>query len=260
MKIILFFLLILVSQQGLTCSCAADTPLANITRSEFVATVKILNVTPDTQNKHYNDVDIEILDLYKGNKISSLKNYGIEESTCGIYTPKDTTWLIYAYRHIDGYLRYDLCTDSKQLDKKINFYNYPNAEIDHKKPAESNLELLEYLKKENIHLNDEYGLRTHFSNECLKDFNGIEVQTHRFALYELTIDNLLNIKIIKSLKEFDNENLQENLLSCVNKSVKVYKKHEQIQIPENTKIIVGLFYNPAVDGEESFIDQWGLGF
>ena len=260
MKIILFLLLILISQQGLACSCVGQSPLTKIARSEFVATVKILNVTSDTQNKHYNDVDIEILDLYKGNEISSLKNYGAQESACGIHTPKDTTWLIYAYRHNDGYLRYDLCTGSKQLDKKINFYDYPNAKADYKKSIESNLELLEYLKDENIHFNDEYGLRSHFSNECLKDFNGIEVKTHRFALYELTIDNHLNIKMIKLLKEFDNKNLQENLLSCVNKSVKVYKKHEQIQIPVYTKIIVGLFYNSAVDGEESFIDQWGLGF
>jgi hypothetical protein len=118
----------------------------------------------------------------------------------------------------------------------------------------SKLELLDFLKDENIHLKDELGLRPYFSKGCLKDFNGIEVETHRFSLYELTIDNELNVLMVEPIKEFDNEDLHEDLLTCVNKSVKIYQKDDQIEIPENTKITVGLFYTPGFDGDQSTFD------
>jgi hypothetical protein len=113
MKILFFLLVVFISKEGLACSCGAKSPLIEVATSEFVAKVKILNVTQDIDNSYYNDVEIEILDLYKGDEISLLKNYGGSGSMCGITTPIDTTWLIYAYRHIDGFLRYDLCTGSK---------------------------------------------------------------------------------------------------------------------------------------------------
>jgi hypothetical protein len=250
----LFLYLILLSQHVFACSCDGQSPLINIARSDFVAKVNILNVSPDINDSNFSDVEIGILDLYKGDETSLLKNYSVSESMCGIETLKDTTWLIYANRNNNGYLNYDLCTGSKQLDKKFKSYKYPNAQDKYDKYMESKLELLEYLKDEDIQFNDELGLRPYFSKECLKDFNGIEVKTHRFSLYEITIDDELNILMVEPIKEFDNEDLHEDLLTCVNKSVKIYQKDDQIEISENTKITVGLFYTPGFDGDQSTID------
>jgi hypothetical protein len=208
MKILLFLILIIISQQSLACSCMGQTPLEMLARSDSVATVNVLDVTVDPQNKHYNDVKIDIINLYKGKNISALKNYNDQESMCGVNTPLYSKWLIYAYKHTDGYLRYDLCSGPKQIDKQVDSNDYPNAQEIYRNNIKSNLELLEFLKDENIQIDDELGLLTSFSNQCLEDFNGIEIKTHRFALYELTIDSELNIKMIKTLKDFDNIKLK----------------------------------------------------
>ena len=50
---ILFLLLIIISQQGKTCSCIRHSPLDPLARSDFMATVKVLDVSADPQNKHY---------------------------------------------------------------------------------------------------------------------------------------------------------------------------------------------------------------
>lgn len=256
MKVLIFLFTLMISQQVFACTCKTASPLFKVARSDFIATVNILNVTPDIENKHMKDVEIEILDLFKGDKISILKTYStINGNSCGVYTSKGATWLIFAYKNNDDELIYDLCSGSKNLDKTSNFYNQPNAKAVYKSSLNSNIELLEYLKDEDIKLNDNFGLRTFISEECLKGYNGIDPGKRTFALYEITIDSLSNIKMINAVKEFENKALKSDLLSCLNKSVTISKDDEKMDVPKNTKIMVALFYNPARDINKSFINS-----
>ena len=259
MKILLFILLLLAFQQGSACSCIGSTPLLEIAKSEFIATVKILNVAPDNINQYFNNIDIEIIDLYKGDEISSLKVSG-SDSSCDMHTPKNSKWLIYANRYQDGPLKFGLCSLSKQIDKEFNAYYSPNSETIYNQRLEKELQLLNFLKDEKINIINEFNLFPYMTKDCLKDFNGIAIKTNRFALYELTLDSDLNVKMITSIKKFEHENaqkqLQEKLLSCVNENMIVIKNSDAIEVPDNTKLMMGLYFNSAIDGDESYISSY----
>lgn len=229
-----------------------------IPMSDFIATAKILKISPDKENSNLHDIQIEIIDLYKGQHTSNLKIYSALNSSCAFYTPENSEWLIFASKNKNGDLSFGYCSGTKQIDRKFNSERYPYAEKNYKKSIELKLQVLEYLKKSELQTSNEFGLRTSFSNGCLKEFKGYEVKTDRFALYELTVESDLSISEVKALKEFDNENLKNDLLNCVKESVKVYTRNKETDISNKTKIIIGLYYYASEKGNESFIGQFDL--
>ena len=257
-KILLTILFIAISSKLLACSCGIVPLMDRIPMSDFIATAKILKISHDKENSNLHDIQIEIINLYKGQPTSNLKIYSVLNSSCAFYTPENSEWLIFASKNKSGELSFGYCSGAKRLDKKFNSERYPHAEKNYKKSIELKLQVLEYLKKSEIQTSNEFGLRTSFSNGCLKDFKGYEVKSDRFALYELTVESDLSISEAKSLKEFDNENLKADLLNCVRESIKVYTRKKEPEISNKTKIIIGLYFYASERGNESFIGQFDL--
>ncbi len=202
------------------------------------------------------NIDIEIIDLYKGENINRLKIRHSSESSCGLNPPIESTWLIFANKNYDGDLQFSLCSQSSQIDKETKSYSELKYVNYSKKLIETKLQILKYIDNNRIHLTNEYQLNTAFTKQCLKDFNGIEVKKNKFALYKLHLDKQLTVNSIETLIEFADKRLQENLLNCVHDSVKVFSKNNQTEIPSSTNITVGLIYHPPIDGDESFIDEY----
>ncbi|WP_343797747.1 hypothetical protein [Gaetbulibacter jejuensis] len=257
-KILLTIIFITISSKLLACSCGIVPLMDRIPMSDFIATAKILKISPDKENSNLHDIQIEIIDLYKGQQTSNLKIYSALNSSCAFYTPENSEWLIFASKNKNGDLSFGYCSGAKQIDRKFNSEKYPYAEKNYKKSIELKLQVLEYLKKSELQTSNEFGLRTSFSNGCLKEFKGYEVKTDRFALYELTVESDLSISEVKALKEFDNENLKNDLLNCVKESVKIYTRKKETDISNKTKIIIGLYYYASERGNESFIGQFDL--
>ncbi|MGG8495285.1 hypothetical protein ACQY1Q_02610 [Tenacibaculum sp. TC6] len=254
-----FVILILLNIQNLfACSCGIVPLMDRIPMSDFIATAKILKVSPDKENSNLHNIEIEIIELYKGKATSNLKIYSVLNSSCAFYTPENSKWLIFANKNKNGDLSFGFCSGAKQLDRKFYSDRYPNAEKNHKKSIELKLQVLDYLKRSEIQPSNEFGLRASFSDGCLKNFKGIEVKNNRFALYELTIENDLSISEVKAIKEFDTESLKLDLLNCVKESVEVYARKKEIEIPNKTRIIIGLYYYPAERSNLSFIGQFDL--
>ncbi len=256
MKTLLLLISTIYYQQSIACSCRAIPILDSIAESDFIATAKILDVIPEQQKRWLADIDIEVISLYKGEKVDKLKIRHSSESSCGLDPPIDSTWLIFANKDKEGDLKFSLCSQSRQIDKEFEPY-IERKYVDYsKKLMETKLEILKYLDKKRIYLSNEYKLRTAFTKQCLKDFNGIEVKANKFALYKVSLDAQFNVNNIDPLIEFTDERLKENLLNCVYGSVKIFSKDNQTEIPAITNIIVGLIYHPPIDGDESFIDEY----
>jgi hypothetical protein len=253
MKKTLVILLFLGIQQIFACSCATISLMDRIPISDFIATAKILKVEPDKENSDLHNIQIEIIHLYKGEAINHLKIYSSLNSSCAFFTPENSEWLIFASENKNSELSFGFYSGAKRLDRKFDSERYPYAEKNYKKSIELKLQVLEYLKKSEIQVSNEFGLRTSFSNGCLKGFKGYEVKTDRFTLYELTVESDLSISEVQSLKEFDNKNLKVDLLNCVRESIKIYTRKKEPEILNKTKIIIGLYYYASERGNESFI-------
>jgi len=256
MKILFLLLFTLYYQQGMACLCGAIPFLDEIADSDFIATAKILDVIPDKQKRSLAEIDIEMIHLYKGDYVNNLKIRYSPESSCGINPPIDSTWIIFANKNNEGDLKFSLCSGSSQIDKEFEPFVKQKYVAAYKERIETKLQILNYIGKERIYVLNEFELRTSFTKQCLKDFNGIEIKASNFALYELKLDSHLNINNIDPLIEFADEKLQENLLTCLYDSVKVFSKNNQTETPYSTNIIVGLIYHPPIDGDESFIDEY----
>ncbi len=258
MKETLVILFLFSINKIFACSCAIVPLMDRISMSNFIATAKILKISPDKENSSLHDIEIEIIDLYKGQATSHLKIYSALNSSCAFYTPENSEWLIFASKNKNGNLSFGYCSGAKRLDGKIDSKKYPHAEKNYKKSIELKLQVLEYLKNSEIQTLNKFGLRTSFFNDCLKSFKGNEVKTDRFALYELTVENDLSISEVKALKEFDNDNLKTDLLNCVRESVKIYTRKKETEISNRTKIIIALYYYASERGNESFIGRFNL--
>lgn len=255
-KILTIIIILTISSQSFACSCRIVPLLERIANSEFVAKAKILNIQPNENDKNLHDIEIDILELYKGDNIRNLKIYSVSNSSCSFFTPENTTWLIFANKNKNGELSFGFCSGAQQLDRKFDSEKYANSKENFKKSFELKLQVLEYLKNKDIEPLNEFDLRVSFSYKCLKNFKGFKDVTERFALYELTIAKDLSLIDVKSIKEFDNDNLKDDLLKCLKESfiTDINKK----EINNDTKIIIGLYYYSDEKGNNSFIGQLDL--
>lgn len=253
-KFILIFILLL-SFQTYSCTCVKQRTIDKTANADFVANAKILKVTPNENNNQRHNVEIEIIDLYKGSEIKSLEIYSNSWSSCSFFTPENTTWLIFARKGKSGKLGFGLCSGSRQIDRKFDLKKYPNSKTNYDKSIELELELLDYLKKTKIKPVNEYNLFTGFSNVSIKEFDGIKLKNDNFSVYELTVNIDLSINKIKVLKEFNNPSLQADLLNCIKESLKIHKFDKKSELIDKTKLIVVLYYHPEGKTNQSFIRQ-----
>jgi hypothetical protein len=258
-KILLTILFIAISSKMLACTCMIQKVIDRYAKSDFVATVNVLNIDSEKDDNYLN-LQIEILELYKGNQTDLLK-IPKSRGTCGIYTPENTKWLIFASKDKNGNLTFGYCSGAKQIDKKFDskrLKKNPNVEIKHKRNLERKIELLQYLKREKIRPQNEFGLHSSFSLESMKKLKGYDVNKERFALYELTVDKDLSVLNVKELKAFDNEKLAEELLEFIRENISIGRKGKLNEIPERTKIVLGLYYYPSENKNLSFVGTFAL--
>ncbi len=263
MKKLLTLCTLLLVNKIFACVCMPTSLLDLTAKADFIATANILEISQDRENNEYYNLEIEVAELFKGQRASTLRLRG-NMGSCSLYTPKNTEWLIFAYEGKDGELTFGYCSGTIQLDK------YSNSEIYSRKYSKEELEklndnyrnkiklktqLLRYLKNQKIEPSNAFDLRIYFVDDCLKLIRGFEEKTERFSLYELTINSDLSIEKVLALKEFENEKLNLSLANCIKNGITVYKNANEKSIPKKTKIVIGLRYYPAKGKRESFVSK-----
>ncbi len=259
MRNLLFLVSFFLGSQGYACICMPVRILQRATEADFIATAKILEVTRDEANDRYHSVKIEIIDIYKGRRVDELKaDFGT--GSCAMYTPENTSWLIFAWKNGNGDLSFGYCAGAEQLDKvhkssRHTAEQLEKAQTNYRRSIRKKLELLLYLKKRNFQLKNKYGLKTYFLNDCIRDIRGYQIESRPFAFYELEIDTSLAVTNIKALKQFGVNELDSKVLNCVKNDLVLQARKNEKSIPKPTKIILGLFYYEGNDRYKSFISQ-----
>ncbi len=226
-------------------------------KSEFIAKVKVKRVSEYKLENYYQNADIEIIDLFKGSKIKSIKIISDFQSSCGLYVPENSVWLIFAQIDSKGNLSFGHCSGSIQIDKNMTSKEYPNAEKNRKKSIERKLSALKFLSSQNIKNTNEYNLSLTYTKACENDFKGYDAPKTKFAVYEITIEKDLKISKIKPLQEFDSRQLSDEIMKCLNENLKVDNR-KIFEIKNITKVIMIYYYYEAEEEYKSFISERDL--
>ncbi|SFN63234.1 hypothetical protein SAMN05421738_11745 [Algoriella xinjiangensis] len=216
-----------------------------ISTSDFIAKAKIKKIWLDDKNKSLHNIEIEIIDLYKGVSTKRMKIYSEQMTSCAFFTPQNTTWLIFASKDKDGILKFGFCSGSIKIENNI-------ASIQRK------IELLKYMKTEKIDMNTKNNVSYVINSEFLKKFNGLKELQNNFALYEVTINKDLSVNFVRAIKEFSSESINIELLEILKLKSKVYAKNREMTILQQEKIIIPIFYYPKEKNESSFISPYDL--
>jgi len=242
MKNILLTILILFSTNLIfACICNSPNITQRIAQSDFVATAKIVKVTPNEIDTIYDNVEIEIIEIYKGETTTKIKtmSYG----SCGFSVSENSIWLIFATKDTNGNLSFGYCSGAKQIDRKFNSTKYPNSKEQYDVRLKSELDLLDFLKDEKITPQNEFNISAmiqpeeHFNSRSFVYSNESTVTAIRPIIFELTINKDLSIKKVKILQNLKDKTFKEELINYIKENTLIIQKEKLLEIPHKTKIL-----------------------
>ena len=255
MKSFILIVSFFICSTSFACECIKDILVHNFQKSAFVEKIKILKVSKPTADGEYQDATIEVLELYKGKKITTIKIQSSLNTDCNLIVDENTNWLVFAQINRSGILQFDLCSGSMQLDRKMNSIDYPNAQANYIKELNQKIAVLQFFKTKQIAQPNEYNLYLKY-NERLHDvFKGYEGESQKNAVYQLTVEKDLSISKIKALQEFDNQRLSKALLAYLKEKAKV-NTHNISAIKKRTQLILVYYFYPAEKEYQSFISEF----
>lgn len=256
MRLLIITLLLIFSIQAHSCSCATIPLRDNLLSAQFVATAKILDITEDASDKNYHNIEIGIIDLYKGKAVKILKIYSALMSSCAFYAEKNSTWLIFAST-FNGVLSFGYCSGSVQVDRKFNEIEYPGLTSKYKSTIDLKLSVLSWLKKKKIDLLNKHQIQVNRSTKRIEELKGYHGKTKDFAIIEYALEKDLKLKKAKLVKKFKNNILNKDLIKSSADEFKAYHKTLK-EIPEPTKLYVIYYFYPQEGTDRSFLSRWDL--
>jgi len=255
MKSFILIVSFFICSTSFACECIKDILVHNFQKSAFVAKVKILKVSKPTADGEYQDASIEVLELYKGKKITTIKIQSSLNTDCNLMVSENTNWLVFAQINRSGVLQFDLCSGSMQLDRKMSSIDYPNAQANYIKEINQKIAVLKFFKSQHIAQPNEYNLYLKYNERLRELFKGYEGESQKNAVYQLTVEKDLSISTVKALKEFDNQKLSKALLAYLKEKAKVNTRNISA-IKKRTQLIVVYYFYPAEEEYQSFISEF----
>ncbi|MES2874576.1 MAG: hypothetical protein V4708_12700 [Bacteroidota bacterium] len=256
MKALLLFFLMIISIRSFGCTCGIIPLIDNYQHSDFIATAKILTVVQDASNKDYHDIEVALINVYKGTPIKKLKIHSWLMSSCAFLPDENTTWLIFASKNQEGSLIFGSCSGSVQVDRHFDLVQYPNLDIRYKNSMNLKLDVLSFLHENKISSINKFDVGLIDSRICTEYLKGF-IEKNRFAIYEVDVNQDLTVGEVKVLKSFDNKNLSEMLTNCLQTNLQINTKNRKT-IPEKTKLTIIYFYYPSDGKSPGFISTWDL--
>ena len=253
MKYFIYLLCFIIPSKLFACDCVSHSFSHIYQTADFIATAKILRVAQVPNTSRYREIEIEISHLYKGNTTTILQTVNDSLSNCGIHTPVNSNWLIFAYYDENKVLNFGLCSGSIWLD---NPYYAGIGKVNRQAQIKRTLEILEYLEQKQ--LNNTYTgafYSPKFTSDFLKSLKGFPNKGRCFSIYELAADSSLNITSSKETLQFKNRKLARAIRDGI-KNIKTARTVGKQQRPgKPVKILVILIYYPEDEKYQSFVSQ-----
>jgi hypothetical protein len=257
MKQILCFLFTLVSVSAFGCRCGFPKLMENYERSDFVAVVKIIKVTPDLKNETYLTLEIEPIEVYKGKEYAFMRVNTFANTSCAFSLPLGSTWLVFTQVEDNGVPGFGPCSGSQQIHRNVNAVNKPTTAEVYGKAVDLKLAVLSFLKNNGLENFNPYGLNLFdlkIQNSIM--FKGFENQ-NKFAVYELDVNEDLSIKKITALQEFENPKLAQLFVRYLQKNARV-SNITRTGTPTSSKLILVYYYYPSESKGLGFVSQFDL--
>lgn len=224
-------------------------------QSDFIAVAKITNIDSSLHEQDQRDIEIEIITLYKGIAVTKLKIDNHVKTMCGIYTPLNSTWLIFANRNQEGTLSFGYCSRSVQLDPTANPYFDALAKSRFDSSMSRMLHVLDFLKE----YQNTFTVTTNVmvSENSWRDssLKGYEEQAYNFAAYELVSEPGKTVNQIQTLKSFQNKQLTDTIKERLKKTkIYTYPKNAKADSPQ--KLLILFFFYAKEDTYPSFVSRY----
>ncbi|GGC75384.1 hypothetical protein GCM10011387_31360 [Pedobacter quisquiliarum] len=244
----------LFSVPALACDCSFSTITRNFENARFVAKVRLLDIRPDATNEEYHDADIQILDVYKGPRLSTIKIHSNLNSSCAFLPKVNSTWIVFA-DEFQGKLSFHYCSGSVDLTRRITDPEYPNADRNFKKEMKMKAQVLNFFYKQRIVKLNAEGLNV--SPQGLELIKGYR-NNNRFAVFQVDVNNNLSITKVSSLKKFQNRNLQKAVLRSLEQAAVGVDVADRLNQNTPTPVILVLYFYDDGKSDKSFVSMSSL--
>jgi len=245
MKKLFFVFFVFLSGQIFACRCSYESLNKKVLNSDFIAKVEILKITTNEKNSNIRDLKINILELFKGDETQKLKIFWSENPSCSYTANENSTWLIFANKLTDNTLIFSRCSGSKDL----NSWHDPNTE-----PIHFEIEVLKYIKNNNIKIGQSNRLHIAIPFKYRENIDKLVTDKKKYcSLYELTINNNLKVKSIRSMRGNKSEAIESTLIKGTHE---YFKKYNIPKIKKEGKILVRLSYIPYGKYDKLIFDSF----
>lgn len=250
MKKIIQIILLLFSGTVFACTCDPPKVTEKYIESEFVAKAKIIKNYKNESSKELYRADILISELFKGESLKSIyvsgRSDGNMGNSCSIFIPENTELIIYARKDKDGKYIIGMCSGLLYINKS------------NQKKQKRELEILKMFKSKNIVFTDKINYReTSDIYTDLQQFKGIELNKE-YGIYEIIFGEDLTIKNVNEISGFGNQ-IDQKLIEIIKKSQwSSFNNDIKNKVPDNSKLIIGIYFYPKEKNYMSFISQFYL--
>lgn len=243
-KVIYFLSLFLFPIASFACKCLNRGVVNDFQTSEFVATARILEISPDLADADYHNAVIQIINLYKGERLTKIKIASRLNTSCSFLPGKNSSWIIFAQRE-QGKLSFGLCSGSINIDRTVDNTKYPSADNNHKDMIAIKEGAIAFLNKNRIFNPNPSALSAY--NAEIESFKGYR-NKNSFAVFEVDVNSDHSIAGIKQLKKFQNMKLNRLVFRSMRTNLKLYGKTKQ-----SGKLILFCFFYQEKGRRQSFL-------
>ncbi len=222
MKYKIVLILFFVFYKNYSCSCSQLSLIDKVKAHDYIAKIKITeSKTVENFIDSFNPylVKIETVKQYFGAKVNEIHLESMSDSSCGMYLPKDTEWIIYGYKNKkNGKIYTSLCSGNFQINKTIDSIKYQNYFNDYPKQQKRIINILEELnikkiKKLNLKVSYKYP-KDDGLHKALLNMNNLDSKK-TFGCYKLIHNEkgeVIDIEVINSFGRKIDEIFIQNLI------------------------------------------------
>ncbi|MBL0882197.1 MAG: hypothetical protein IBJ16_02405 [Chitinophagaceae bacterium] len=257
MKLFLIAIFLISFSKTYACSCITLPFDQHYQQSDFIAVAKITYIDSSLHEQDQRDIEIEIITLYKGIAVTKLKIDNYLKSMCGVYTPLNSTWLIFANKNKEGTLSFDYCSRSVQLDPIGNPYFDAQSKSRFDASISRMLKVLDFLKNYQYTFVSETNIMVSEKSRRDSSLNELEEPAYNFAAYELSFEPGQTVHQIQTLKSFQNKLLTETIKEHL-QTAKVHSYPKNTQADSAHKLLILFFFYAKEDDYPSFVSRYFL--
>ncbi|MFN8242575.1 MAG: hypothetical protein U0X40_00865 [Ferruginibacter sp.] len=254
MRVIIFLLSLLLSNFITACDCVIPPFALQYQNSDFIAKVKVLSVSLKSSSAQFQEIQIEIMSLYKGLRTKTIEAENPFITDCGVNIYPTSIWLVFAKKDSLGTPKFNSCSGSIEISN-INYDSkFPNYKNHLQQKLSLTITLLEFLKKGNIDLENQSHINFILPKGWDTSLQTIKIKSREFALFKLKFTENNALPEISNIKIFSDKIFTRSLIKLIEKGdLKELNSIEPSNSHKTKYLYLLLFYYPSEQNNKGFL-------